>query len=167
MGSFNFKNQGNGILSIGRVIEDEESDDYVDGEVEDVKEFLSALENEVFDNLLHRTGVDEAIGGDLFDIEYGYYSGFQTIADTEKLIRYLDDVSSEAERKVNIDKIYEITIAFINYALANYAKENGYQECYGSWCGSVCDIDKAYLKGKSRFKKRYEQLKKDLKEKTK
>ena len=167
MGSYNFRSLDNGVLSIGRTETAEELDDpcaYDDihaNEVEHVKIFLDELEDSVFNHLVATTNIGEDIGGTMFEIGYGYYDGFQTLADTWKLEQYLDNVDFESKRKFDYAKLRANSIAFINYALANYAKENGYQECYGSWCGSTCEIPKEHFKGKPGFKKRYEQLRKD------
>lgn len=167
MGSYNFRSLDNGLLSIGRTetVDELESggayDDMNIIEIENIKTFLDELEDSVFNHLVATTNIDEDIGGTMFEIGYGYYDGFQTLADTWKLDQYLDNVGFESKGKFDYVKLRENSIAFINYALANYAKEHGYQECYGSWCGSTCEIPKEYFKGKPGFKKRYEQLRKD------
>ena len=167
MGSYNFRSLDKGLLSIGRTetadeLEDSCAYDSIHAiEIENVRTFLDELEDSVFNHLVATTDVDEDIGGTMFEINYGYYDGFQTLTDTWKLDQYLDNVDFQKKRRFDYAKLRNNSIAFINYALANYAIENGYQECYGSWVGSTCEIPKEYLKGKPGFKKRYEQVKKD------
>lgn len=77
MGSYNFRSLDNGVLSIGRT---------------ETAEDLTTLAHTMIYTLM-------------FEIGYGYYDGFQTLADTWKLEQYLDNVDFESKRKFDYAKL--------------------------------------------------------------
>ena len=123
MGTYNFKNDE--ILSIGGSFEHQPDEELKEWEINEeeklMKEKLEKFIEAYHDFMDNQFFILEAAyhGENIIEIKNGYYEGFQTQTDPSVITETLWDRQ---------DKVKERYTAFLYYAQARYAKENGFCE---------------------------------------